>query len=301
MFSAVYDIEKSQYGQYGRYLHEQHFWMTVLVAFLIHVGAAGIYMILPENDVEEIPVKVLNVKLGGVALPEPFLKGEGTGNQPTSAPAKVDLNKITPQKKQAAKPVSKPKKSVREKTPAKPDKKLTPLKEVKIDNKPPVARKAKAKQPLRDAPSVTIQQPPAPAPLSEPKRYVREKAGESVVRARAPTRRMTKGSVLGNSTSDSAEVRTRYTQTLSLWIDKHKIYPAEARAQGQGGQVRLRIRINRQGRIIRYILEQASGYAAIDQAISQMVNAANPVPAVPSNYPDKSPYLEFIIPINFKP
>lgn len=334
MFSAIYDIERGHYGQYGRYLHERHFWMTVILAFVLHMGAVGIYHLIPEAPVEEVPVNVLNVKLGGIELPESFQsastntentqKSTDIGSNPEQAGQTSDKiqehSKPTPSKEVAAKAE---------------DRKLTPVKEVRFTREEPAvaqpkktapvkAKKAKAPEkpkriekviskPLpkpvekewaiepREEPTLrTTIQPPTPPtptvaetkPTSEPKRYYRE-------RVSAPE--STTGSAIGNSEEESAEVRMRYTQTLSLWIDKHKIYPEEARRKGQGGQVRLRIRINRQGKIIRYILEKASGYPAIDQAITRMVDSANPVPAVPANYPDKRQYLEFIIPINFKP
>ncbi len=91
---------------------------------------------------------------------------------------------------------------------------------------------------------------------------------------------------------------SHYEQLISLWIQKFKIYPAEARSQGMQGETVVRIRIDRQGNIRYYVLEHSTGYQVLDRAAIDMIRRANPVPAVPADYP-KGDLMEFLIPVGF--
>jgi protein TonB len=272
--------------QFGTYLNQQHFMSMLLLAFLLHAAGIALYQILPRDVIEMIPVRVLNIKIGKMPAPESI---PTTKMAETKVAAKIadTKPKPTPQPKAVAKPIVKkaaPRPVVRE----------------KIDL-PTVASIVPTPQ-MSNTKSITE----AAREAAMAKQYVREdnvvpkttSLTTSPIKSGLPAGY---GSPLGNSTQDSAEIESRYTQTLSLWINKFKVYPTEARQAGIGGTVMLRLRINRQGRIMQYYLEKASGFAVIDQAISSMVNAANPVPAVPPYYPDSRPYLEFLVPIHFKP
>lgn len=106
------------------------------------------------------------------------------------------------------------------------------------------------------------------------------------------------GTVLGNSTDNKAQVKVQYEQTISLWIQKFKLYPESARAQGLQGNTVVRIRIDRRGNIRYSALEGTTGYEELDRAALDMVRRANPVPAVPDGYPEQDMF-EFLIPVNF--
>jgi len=91
---------------------------------------------------------------------------------------------------------------------------------------------------------------------------------------------------------------SRYEQLISLWIQKFKLYPADAKTQGLQGDTVVRIRIDRQGNIRYYILEHSTGIPSLDRAAIDMIRRANPVPAVPNDYPSGD-LIEFLIPVNF--
>ena len=61
----------------------------------------------------------------------------------------------------------------------------------------------------------------------------------------------------------------------------------------------VRIRIDRHGNIHYYELEHSTGYEMLDKAAIDMIRRANPVPAVPSDYP-QGELLEFLIPVNYQ-
>jgi TonB family protein len=108
-----------------------------------------------------------------------------------------------------------------------------------------------------------------------------------------------KGSPLGNSTAADAEIMARYEQLISLWIEKHRIYPQQARDLNLEGEAIIRLRIDRAGNIQQISLHQSAGNPLLDRAALQMAQKANPVPAVPSNYPPGD-VLEFLVPVSFK-
>lgn len=286
MENSIKQIRESQYGRFGSYLNQQHFFGTIFLAFILHAGGVALYQILPREAIEMIPVRVLNIKIGKI---------------PTASDAPAEENII----KRSSKVSSFDRKESSSPKPA-PQPKAIPAKVVapKAAVPKPIIKSevvAAKPAPASSQPLKTISEVARDASLA--KQYIREdtvgdapKTGE--IKGGMPAGY---GSPLGNSTAASAEIEKRYTQTLSLWINKFKIYPVEARKAGLGGTVMLRLRINRQGRIMQYYLEKPSGHQVIDQAISSMVNAANPVPAIPQNYPDARPYLEFLIPIHFKP
>lgn len=129
--------------------------------------------------------------------------------------------------------------------------------------------------------------PPSPkTDMNEAKQYVRE--------VNAPK---TKKSGAKDGAKD-AEIMSRYTQMISLWIQKFKVYPEEARAQGLKGAAVVRIRIDRRGNIHYQALEKATGIPLLDRAALDMIRRANPVPAVPNDYPAGESF-EFLIPVNF--
>jgi protein TonB len=307
-------ITTSSYGRFGSYLEQQHFFGTLLLAFLLHLGGIALYQILPKEAVEIIPVRVLNIKIGQPVVhnpaPQPIAakKGEGQDVKNTrdlrtpvalKKPAPVIQNKPKPKPQPVVKP-----QPVKRAIPKPPQKPIVKKAVVKPQPKIPEATKgisiaeAALEQKAREA--LTSKQYVREDELPE-NRYKPTATDENGAKGQAKGEKGGEGSAIGNSTLGDAEIESRYTQTLSLWLNRYKVYPVEARTAGLGGTVMLRIRINRQGRIMRYYLERASGHEVIDRAISTMVNAANPVPAVPANYPDPRPYLEFLVPIHFKP
>lgn len=107
-----------------------------------------------------------------------------------------------------------------------------------------------------------------------------------------------KKTATGKKGRRDAEIMSRYTQMISLWIQKFKVYPEEARIAGLNGSTVVRIRIDRRGNIRYYALERSTGIEVLDQAAIDMIRRANPVPAVPDDYPEGE-LFEFLVPVNF--
>lgn len=104
------------------------------------------------------------------------------------------------------------------------------------------------------------------------------------------------GSAYGNSTAAQAEVISRYEQELSGWLERHKVYPAEAARAGLQGRVVVRVQMNRQGKVLGNWIEKSSGHAILDKAVLAQVRRADPFPPAPATYPG-STMLEFRFPV----
>lgn len=168
---------------------------------------------------------------------------------------------------------------VQQSIPAAPDTPVPDMVQEALDNALKAPEPAKTEAPAA-TPAEKAQATPAPS------RYVRGR-GEGK-----------RGSALGNSSDAAAEVITRYEQTISLWLQRHKIYPDEARAAGIEGDAVVRIRINRTGTILFYSLEKRTNQPSLDDALVHMVRSANPVPPVPAEYPGN--LIEFLVPVSFR-
>lgn len=94
-------------------------------------------------------------------------------------------------------------------------------------------------------------------------------------------------------------IKTRYEQMVTAWVQKFKNIPDEARAQGLQGETIVRVRTDRRGNVRYYMLERSTGHAALDRAAIDMIRRANPVPAVPNDYPPGDT-VEFLIPVSFR-
>lgn len=69
-------------------------------------------------------------------------------------------------------------------------------------------------------------------------------------------------------------ISVAYRAELSAWLQSHKQYPESARARGEEGQVVLRFRVARSGRLLNYAVVQGSGYPELDAAVDAMMRGA---------------------------
>ncbi len=130
--------------------------------------------------------------------------------------------------------------------------------------------------------------------IPAPRQFVR-KSADNIEKKNAKNN----GINIGNSTAKNAESKARYEQAISLWVQKFLRYPEEAKTAGIQGRAIVRIRIDRLGNIRYSGIESSAGYDILDNAALDMIRRANPVPAVPNDYPDGDAF-EFLIPASFK-
>ena len=170
----------------------------------------------------------------------------------------------------APKPVSsKPKPKTKPKQPVKPQPKSRP----KVQAKPEAIAPAPVKAEVKPKPIIAA-----------PSQFVRRPAEQSTAQPA--------------SNESPAEAKARYEQTISAWLQRHRVVPEAARTLGQHGSPVVRVRINRQGAVIYFAVERSSGYQLIDQAAMDMVRRSNPFPTPPAQYPGGQ-LLEFLMPVTF--
>lgn len=240
-------------------LNHQHFGQMLALAFLFHLIVALVWSLLPHQETLQVPVHVINIKLGSA---------EEIANPSLLPPQVADTSKAeaASAKTSLPEPVSHTLENA-----------LAPATGESV-KKPAKTKQASAKQSEEErghTSSVKVEK----ASRSKNVQYVRE------------------GSVYGNSKDPKAEILSRYEQQISSWIQKFKITPKEAR--GLEGEAVVRLRINRQGQILYAALERGTGHDVLDKAVSDMIKNANPVPAVPRDYPPGE-LLEFLVPISFR-
>lgn len=240
-----YDLLKLEY------VGKRHFFVALLLAVVVHLMAGFSINLIPVQRVMDIPVRALNVRLGGdefeVAKPDVAPPPPNTAvAQAVAAVSRVEQEKVE--------------------------------KEVK---KTPPPEKPKPQTPERSLPQA--------------KQFVRPPTHKAEIKPAVKQ----KGVSLGNSIADDAEVKALYEQTISLWIQKFRLYPEEARANGEQGRSVVRVRIDRRGNIRYSAIESSAGSELLDIATLDMVRRANPVPAVPDDYPDGEVF-EFLIPVTYK-
>lgn len=226
----------------------RYFTLAIAAAVAVHLLGVYIWYLMPKQEVIEVPVRVLNVKLGD---------GDVSASQ---------LQSIAPDAANKAKVESALSKLVK-------------------DERRDYARAQSVIRSMEEAiADQTVRAYTAPL---VPQKYVRETS----VANEAP--------VENNHSASESEIIARYEQAIAAWIQKFKLYPEDARVDGLQGETVIRVRIDRGGNVRHYMLERSTGHMALDRAAIDMIRRANPVPAVPHDYP-AGELLEFLIPVTFR-
>lgn len=109
----------------------------------------------------------------------------------------------------------------------------------------------------------------------------------------------TEGNMLGNTQETQRQIMANYAQTISLWMNKFKIYPKQAQDAGMQGRAVVRIRLDQRGQVHYRILTEHTPYPILDKAVLDAARRANPFPPIPQGYPTKDGFAEFMIPVAF--
>lgn len=244
----------------------KRFFYSLIIAFILHSIFFASVHYAPREEVIDIPVKALNIKLGDALTGEEEALLE-QANTPESNSQQIEASL-----QNAFAPPSENEDSVA-------------LEEMFQRKQTTIPDTSKKQSSIGREGNVTSNQ--------VARQYVRERVSTQATPQVA-------GDVLGNKVVASKKRVEVYTQTIALWLDKFKVYPEAAKAGGMQGRAMVRIRIDRRGNIHYRILSERTAYPLLDKAVLDMVRRANPVPAVPSDYPVADEYLEFVIPVSFK-
>jgi protein TonB len=321
------------------YLSEKHFWIMIGAAATLHFMVLLALEWWPDDEVTEIPVRALNIKLGGgngwqPSTPAPIATPKQAPS-PMGAQLKPRVPEPQPLPKTIAPPPPAPEPVVEKPIVTPPASKIEPASkapspdvsfkpkpvepkvQIKQDNKGAKHIKIGETKPKGNVPAQTnlpkfnktvepkaIAAPSVPvqtAPLAAPKAM--QEPRQYVRAGNSPSANAPAGEGVpegeANGDMSAKEIKAKYEQKISQWLAKHKHYPAAARMLGQHGKPVLRIRIDRQGNLKFSSVEQSSGFRLIDDAAIDMAKRANPLPTPPANYPGDK-LLEFLIPVTFE-
>lgn len=95
----------------------------------------------------------------------------------------------------------------------------------------------------------------------------------------------------------SAAAIASWHQKIALQVERHKGYPASARARHETGVAELAFTLDRNGKVVKSRVVRSSGFVALDQETIDTVRRAQPFPPPPANMPGET--FDFTVPIRF--
>lgn len=274
------------------HLNDRHFAMALAISFGLHLILFAAWMAMPKEVVEEIPVRILNIKLGD---------GEELYLQPASLPEQTEqTEQAAPEPKPALREKSMPPEDITPPLEALPQPKKTP----QIEKKPKPVEKP--------TPVIKTEAPRQEKPVAKTKEKT-IKIGEALsaelpnqqrnVRSTAAPTANTTGEAGNGGTSATQTIITNYVQQVSSHLYTYKRYPQEVRGTPYP-EVRgtVFIQFDRQGTLRGTpSITTSTSYQVFDRAMLEAARHANPYPAVPESYQPGQDIIAFNIPVIFTP
>jgi periplasmic protein TonB len=97
--------------------------------------------------------------------------------------------------------------------------------------------------------------------------------------------------------ANAPRLMARWQSALAAHLERFKRYPAEARARGDQGTVKVAFTIDHEGHLLTSRIVQSSGSAMLDRETLAMLVRAQPMPKPPDNVFDSE--LSFVVPVRF--
>jgi protein TonB len=97
--------------------------------------------------------------------------------------------------------------------------------------------------------------------------------------------------------SGTSAGQDNFQERLLAQLNRFKQYPRAARQARIEGVVMLHFVMDAQGRVIRYEIAKSSGRPILDSEALALIQRAQPLPALPADYPTRT--LDAIVPIEF--
>jgi periplasmic protein TonB len=145
---------------------------------------------------------------------------------------------------------------------------------------------------IKPKPKYVVRRQETPQPLLAPPRYVQALPANVAASqySAGPSSAAPAASVPGRDPA------VNYGALVRAWFESHKRYPDSARERGEEGNVALRFRVDRYGRVIDYALVTSTGYADLDRGVEQMMSGAQ-LPPFPAGMTE--PDIELSVNIGF--
>lgn len=264
-------------------LHHRHYLVAALLALTLHVIVAIVLLWRPpppEGAALAAGAGGIEIALGPAGRergePRPV---EADSSEPV-APEPVADPRPTPQPEQVPEKAPEPPPIVPPETAPEPQAMEEPEPAPAEQRAPPVAAENIPMQPSDVRPAAI----PSPAPAGAGGRGGLREADETGAGDATP------GGGLPGATRD-------YASTLLAWLERHKEYPRRARLRRQQGTAMLYLKVDQAGAVLDYRLEKSSSHSVLDQEVMDMVERAQPLPAMPEAL-GQAP-LELIVPVEF--
>jgi protein TonB len=95
----------------------------------------------------------------------------------------------------------------------------------------------------------------------------------------------------------AGEGRDAYLGRLLGQLNRHKQYPFAARRARITGVVMLHFVMDAQGKVLSFEIAKSSGHAVLDAEALALIQRAQPLPALPADFPTRT--LDAIVPVEF--
>jgi len=142
-----------------------------------------------------------------------------------------------------------------------------------------------ASAPTSDALPVASVEIPAPRPRSPPP-------------VSAPRQRGQAAGASSPSAGGNAGLRRSYAGVLAAHLSRYKSYPISARRQGREGTARLRLVVDRTGRVLDARIAQSAPFPEFDEAAMSMLARAQPLPPFPNGMTETE--IVVMVPVTFE-
>jgi periplasmic protein TonB len=150
------------------------------------------------------------------------------------------------------------------------------------DAQPQKAEESQKIEPPPPIPDADVQLPAEAKPPDKPK----EQPTPPVPETTAPPR-----------PRPSAVQVASWHRRIAQQVERHKSYPASARARHETGTAALTFTLDRNGKVLASRIVRTSGFSALDQETIDTVRRAQPFPPPPPNMPGQT--FDFTVPIRF--
>ena len=271
----------------GKSGEQRFFWYAVLLASLIHVGGAmALVWGGPEMTVP------LYVPLASMDFsPYDAQGGESGGGAGTFAEA-PEREQTPPEPEQRPEPEPEP--EAREEVPVVES---TAEKAEPVAPPPPSREKPKPRPKAKPRPGPVVSD--APVEDSQGAGAASGDAGLGSGKGEGKGEGEGKGKAGsgGGTGRGNPDAEKAYLAHIIKKLNRHKKYPAEAKANRLGGVVTVSFTVDRQGRVSASRMSGSSGHSALDQEAMALLKRVSPFNPMPESMSQKS--LRLNVPIRF--
>lgn len=250
-----------------------------LFVLMMHAGAVGLALgwQTPQPPAAPPPAAVM-LELAPLAAPDV---------QPNDAPPAPELSEAVPEPQEL------------------PPLDLKPEEKVEKEEPPPPPRPEKAEVSLPDPeppPPLDLKPPPKPQPpkpAEKPKPPQQKKPPSTAAAPQATPDKAERAAapVQGATPQQQSAALPTWKGLLLRHLERHKRYPSEAQRSRHEGVTYVRFVMDRRGMVLSARIERPSGHASLDQEGLELLQRAQPLPALPPDQPGDT--LELIVPVQF--